>query len=131
MEEALRGYLLATAGVTALVAERVVWGERPQGDALPAIVLNLTGSPDQNAYDGPTGFVGARVQVECWAKTYLAARNVGRLVRGAAKAIRGIRGDVRFDAAFVDRQFADSEVTEADGRLFRRSIDLIVWHVEP
>ena len=131
MEEAFRTYLLAYSGMSALVGTRIVWGARPQGSPLSAIVLNLVSAPEQNTYAGPSGFIPARVQAGCWASTFLAARDAARLVRAAAKDIRGVRGGVRFDAAFVEGRRDDSEVSETDGRLYRRSVDLIVWHVEP
>ena len=39
MEEALVAYLLANAGLTAIVGNRINWTTRPQGAAVPAVVL--------------------------------------------------------------------------------------------
>ena len=64
MEAALIAKLLATAGVTALVSTRINWGRRPQGSALPCIVLHrIDGTPDVH-HGGRSGLVSSRVQVE-------------------------------------------------------------------
>ncbi len=61
MEEALTAHLLASTPLTDLVALRITWDERPQGDALPAVVLNLIDSSPEYSDEGLAGLSTSRV----------------------------------------------------------------------
>ena len=95
MEEQLRAILLASSGVTALVGTRVNFGEHPQGQPLPAIVMSTVSEVSDHTIDGPDGVPDARVQVDCYAVTYGAAKQLSRVVRTvldghSANAIQGV-----------------------------------------
>jgi hypothetical protein len=74
MEEAIIAKLLADSGVAGLTGARVFPGSRPQGSALPAAVLNRISGGPLYADDGEVGLVQARIQIDCWAATYSAAK---------------------------------------------------------
>jgi hypothetical protein len=118
--------LLATAGVTALVSTRVNWSRRPQGAALPAIVLHrVSGLPDVH-HGGASGLVVSRVQVDCWAASYGSAKAVARAVETAITAQTFTQGAVRFDVILIDSERDDS--TDETTPIFRTSLDLMVHH---
>lgn len=124
MEAALLARLLATAGVTALVGQRVNWSRRPQGDPLPAIVLHrIDGTPDVH-HAGYSGLVQSRVQVDCWSSSYGSAKAIARAVQTAITAQTFTQGVVRFDVILIadERDSTFDETTP----LFRTSLDLIV-----
>lgn len=124
MEAALLARLLATAGVTTLVSTRVNWSRRPQGEALPAIVLHrIDGTPDVH-HGGESGLVVSRVQVDCWGSTYGSAKAVARAVEAAITAQTFTQGVVRFDVILIadERDSTFDETTP----LFRTSLDLMV-----
>ena len=124
MEAALIAKLLATAGVTAMVSTRINWSRRPQGAALPAIVLHrVSGTPDVH-HAGASGLVVSRVQVDCWAVSYGSAKAVARAVEAAITAQTFTQGAVRFDVILIDSERDDS--TDETTPLFRTSLDLIV-----
>jgi hypothetical protein len=124
MEGALIAKLLASAGVTALVSTRINWSRRPQGSALPCIVLTrIDGSPDVH-HAGRSGLVQSRVQVDCWAATYGAAKAIARAVEDAVTAQTFTQGAIRFDVILVDSE-RDSTFDEITP-LFRTSLDLMV-----
>ena len=126
MEAALIAKLLATAGVTALVSTRINWSRRPQGAALPAIVLHrVSGLPDVH-HAGASGLVVSRVQVDCWAASYGSAKAVARAVETAITAQTFTQGAVRFDVILIDSERDDS--TDETTPLFRTSLDLMVHH---
>jgi hypothetical protein len=126
MEANLIAKLLATAGVTALVSTRINWSRRPQGSALPAIVLHrIDGSPDYH-HAGASGLVQSRVQVDCWAASYGAAKAIARAVETAVTAQTFTQGATRFDVILIadERDSTFDETTP----LFRTSLDLMIHH---
>jgi hypothetical protein len=126
MEAALIAKLLAATGVTALVSTRINWSRRPQGAALPAIVLHrIDGTPDVH-HAGASGLVVSRVQVDCWGASYGSAKAVARAVETAITAQTFTQGAVRFDVILIDSERDDS--TDETTPLFRTSLDLMVHH---
>jgi hypothetical protein len=92
MEAALIAYLLASTPVAAVVAARVYPNDRPQGSAFPSItVTRISGGP-LYADDGETGLDNGRVQVDCWALTYTAAKDLAALVRARLSGVHGVSG---------------------------------------
>ncbi len=126
MEADLITRLLATVGVTALVSTRINWSRRPQGAALPAIVLHrVSGTPDVH-HGGASGLVVSRVQVDCWAASYGSAKAIARAVQTAITAQSFTQGATRFDVILVDSERDDS--TDETTPLFRTTLDLMVHH---
>lgn len=126
MEAALIARLLATAGVSALVSNRINWSRRPQAEALPAIVLHrIDGSPDYHT-QGPSGLIESRVQVDCWGASYGAAKALARAIDAAVSGARFTQGAIRFDAILIvdERDSTFDETTP----IFRTSLDLMVHH---
>lgn len=124
MEPALLAKLLASAGITALVSTRINWSRRPQGEALPAIVLHrIDGTPDVH-HAGYSGLVQSRVQVDCWAASYGSAKAIARAVQTAITAQAFTQGAVRFDVILIV-DVRDSTFDETTP-LFRTSLDLMV-----
>lgn len=127
MEEALIARMLATAGITALVGQRVTPKRRTQGGDLPAIVLHrIDGGPDYTQA-GASGLIESRVQVDCWAGSWLSSATVARAVMAALSGATFTQDGVRFDAIFVVAQRDDTD-DENGTPLFRFSLDLMVHH---
>ena len=126
MESALIAKLLASTAVTNLVSVRINWSRRPQGAALPAIVLHrIDGTPDVH-HAGASGLVVSRVQVDCWGASYGSAKAVARAVETAITAQTFTQGATRFDVILIDSERDDS--TDETTPLFRTSLDLMVHH---
>lgn len=127
MEAALIAKLLASAGITALVGQRINWGRRNQAEALPAIVLHrIDGAPDYHL-TGASGIVESRVQVDCWGASYGSAKAVTRAVEAVVSAAHFTQGAVRFDAILIVDE-RDSTFDENNTPLYRTSLDLTVFH---
>lgn len=129
MEEALIAYLLADAGVAALVATRVTPGKRTQGGDLPAIVFHLVSGAPEYDDQGTTGLVDSTIQIDCWASTYTGAKLVARAVKAALQDFDGTIDGVEFQAVFLEaeRDFAPSGGGQAE-YLHRTSLDFNPWH---
>lgn len=128
MEEGIIAKLLATSGVTALVATRVYPGRRPQASALPAIDLaRISGAP-LYSNDGETGLESARVEINCWGSSYSSAKTVARAVKDALSAFFGTVGGVNFQYILLEdeRDLSETGSNQAD-YLYRMSLDFTVW----
>lgn len=130
MDEALRDLLLGHAPISDVVGRRADWGVRPQGDALPAITLQrISGIPQMNL-SGPAGWSRDRIQIECWGRTYKAAKDLALLIAGDGGLLVGYRGDrlgVRL-RSFIIGRFSDTE-EDSVGVIHRTSIDVLVWNI--
>jgi hypothetical protein len=128
MEESLIQLLLADSGLSALVSTRVYPGSRPQGSALPAVVLNrISGGPGY-ADDGETGLTNTRIQIDCWAATYGQAKLVARAVTASLSDFQGTIGNTVFCSVMLEDE---RDLREGGGNVpenpFRTSLDFDVW----
>lgn len=102
MEEDLRAHLAADAALGLLVAQRIQWGEAEDGDC---VALHLISDLPDWVLKGPSGLEWARVQIDCWAGTFLAAKSIGKAVQAAMPAIGQVVGETKFlSCVRLDRQ---------------------------
>jgi len=127
MESALRTYLLAHAGLSALVGGRVAWGFNSQGGPLPRITLQrISGSPEYSD-EGEAGISETRVQVDCFATTSAQVRAVSESIRARISGASFTQSGIEFNI-FIDSVRDDSDAYEGGSQEHRVSIDLMVWH---
>jgi hypothetical protein len=121
MEEAITSLL---AGVA---SGRRYWGRAPQTAPRPFVVLTRVGGQRDYVMQGPSGYVASRVQVDCYADTYDAAKTTGR---AAVAVLSGHRsGDILGIFVESERDLPASDAGEVN-HLFRVSIDVMVHHRE-
>jgi hypothetical protein len=128
MEEGIIQRLLATAGVTNIVTTRVFPGSLPQAYALPAVTVHVISGGPLYADDGEVGLDEVRIQVDCWAETYTAAKLLARQVRASLSAFVGTVNGVTFPYILLDviRDFREAGGNQAE-YVFRTNMDYIVW----
>jgi hypothetical protein len=125
MEEYLRSILKADSSVVALSGGRVDWGARPQGDALPAVILRLIDGSVGRHLKGPDGLWMGRVQIDCWGASYGAAKGLSRAVIAALSPQR--EGQLR-RAEHVLTRDDRQEGPDDTSRAFRTQVDFsITW----
>lgn len=125
METALRSRLKDNAGVAAITGQ-IHWSVRPQGSALPAIVL--TGVADDRAqhFNGLAGYRSTRIQVDCYAASK--AQAVALREAAIAALLPGeTKSGVTFLRSFVNTVLDRGDQTET-GFVHREMIDLTCWH---
>jgi hypothetical protein len=131
MKEQLRAYLMADAGVAALVGPRVTWAVRARGAPLPAVVLHQISGRRNYAMTAPSGLVEARVQVDCWALSNGIATHIGRAVNAALGGLRAELDGVMIQAAFLElEQDLPDTASPPDEQIQRVSQDWMIWHTE-
>lgn len=133
MEEALIAYLLADGPLSAAVSNRIHFVTRPQGSALPAVVMANVSGVRTYTLRSPANLTESRIQVDCWGLSFGATKMVGRRVIDAMHRLRGTHQGIVFEAAFLDteRDSFDSGSNAQTGtaeRVFRTSLDFIIWH---
>jgi hypothetical protein len=123
---ALRARLIAAASVTALVAQRVYWVDRPQASALPAITLQTISEARPQHLKGFDGLSASRVQIDCWAPSHIGSTQLADAVIAAVVPENTANG-IHFDRAFIDsiRDLGERVETQF---IHRASIDLIFHH---
>lgn len=122
MQVALRSRLKGDAGVSALVGPRVYWGDRPQGSALPAIVLNLISDGRGYLMQGADATQQYRVQIDIYGSTYAAMD----AVRGAVVTCLELTSG-SFQPSFVMRN-SDLEESTDTALLYRASMDFKITY---
>lgn len=123
METDFRAALIAAAGL-GLPATRISWGAHPQGEALPAIVLNVIDDAQGLTLQAPDGLHRGRVQVDCYAATYAAAKTLSRAVSAALHGYSA--GNFRLVAHTATRDSREGGSNEAE-RPFRVSLDFMTY----
>lgn len=118
--------MLADATVAAAVGTRVTWVDRPQANALPAIVLQTVSDPRLTHLKDYDSARMTRIQMDVFATTYSSALSIARAAIAALKDPTVISGK-KFGGSFVDGQRDLSE--DVSGTLVhRQSVDFLVWH---
>lgn len=130
MEADLISMLLASAGVAALVSDRVTPVSRTQGSTLPAItVQRISGAPEYAA-DGEVGLLNARVQVDCWGSDYGDSKLLAAAVINELSAVRDVIGTAGTKFIFIllenERDFRETGANDAE-YLNHTALDFMIW----
>jgi hypothetical protein len=128
MEESLVALLLAHAPLAALTGTRIYWLRAPQNVAAPYVVLQTVSAIPDVSHSGPSGLVAGRVQADCYGLTYASAKGAARAVSGRLSGFRGTQGGTVFDGVFKDSERDLYEDDASTDKLFRVSMDFIIWH---
>lgn len=129
MEEDLVALLLGTAGITTLIGDRLTWDRRQQGASLPALVLTTVSRVPDYTMASASGLERSRIQVDCWATTRASANALGAALRTALSGFNGDLDTVHL-TAFVEDEADSFELSTAGEELYRKRIDLMIWHRE-
>lgn len=123
MEGALRARIVAAATAA---ADRVYWVDRPQGSTLPSITLQVVTGDYPQTYGGLDAHRDPRVQMDVWGRTYAEAKAI---MVAALTALNGraVSNGVAFDNIIFEGERDSLERLETMN-VYRRGIDLIVWH---
>ena len=127
MEEALIAALLANAGLTAFVDDRIDWLKRPQASSLPAITLQVASSPYSYTLNGRDTLTDRLVQIDIWGSTYASMKATARAVRLALDELNAVPM-----VAFIENERETHEGRDDPGNdgstdFFRTSIDARIW----
>ena len=119
LETKLYTLLSTTSGVTDLVGTRSYPLTAPQDAEMPFIVYTRISSGREYSLDGYSSLENPRMQIDCYAQTYSAAKGLSEAVTTA------MRGSSTFSVSWDDPR----ESFEED-ETYRISIDFSVWNSE-
>lgn len=89
LETELRARLAADAGVSALVAARIYPLRLPQTPVYPALTYRRVSGLGVHNLSGAAGRGRSRIQVDCWAETYLGAQALAAAARASLDGFNG------------------------------------------
>jgi len=105
---ALYSYISNTASITNLIGSgtscRLYPGGAEQDETRPYIVYYIISDLEYHILTGAEGMSQARVQLECWADTYLAAHQMADTVRKALDGYQGYWETTIIKKCFLDNQ---------------------------
>lgn len=123
MDEDLRAHFAAAQAIVAIAADRVQWSVRDP--VSPSIALHLIDAPADRGLKGSSGLVIARVQADCWAETFLAAKALGLALAASLPAQGQTVGSTKFlNCAVIDTD--RTREGNSPNVLFRTRLDLRV-----
>lgn len=129
LETDFRALLLSMPGIAALLtADRINWGDHPQGLGFPSVVLNTISYAEGLVMNGPNGLAYARVQVDCYSLQYSECKTISNALR---LALHGYRDDdFRLVRHASTRDIREGGTNEAE-RPFGVSMDFLTsWRVK-
>ncbi len=126
IEQGIEQRLMADAGVSALVGNRIYPVVLPENCSYPAITYQLITSHETYTNDGPLGEVRARIQIDSWGKRYGQVKAVAQAVR---VALNGFTGQLP-DGTYVFEIECDdaSDGFDAPGSLYRNQGDWMIYY---
>jgi hypothetical protein len=122
----VRSRLLGDSTVAGAVGTRIDWGQRPQGAAYPAIVLQTISDPQPTHLKDYETTRSTLIQMDVYALTHAQAMTIARAAIATLKTPATVSGK-KFGACFVDGQ---RDTVEPSGTInvHRQSVDLMIWH---
>lgn len=85
-EADLKAHLAGDSTLSGLVGDRIFPAVIPQRQSLPAVTYQAINGTPQTDLSGDDGqLVNYRMQINCWAESYLAAKALAEAVRGRLK----------------------------------------------
>lgn len=127
MEEALVARLLGTPALSALVGNRITWGERVKKEPLPAITM-LGVSPGRNyVHGGVDPCAAPRIQFDCYGSSAASAQTLARTLRDTLET-PAIHGGIDFSVSLLDAMRGPLIEDVGGGlKVHRYSLDFFVW----
>ncbi len=130
---AIHDRLVADAGVTGIVGQRVHPNRKPQQPKYPCIVFaRISGTPVSKFVED-VEIEPSRIQLDMYAETYLSVIALRDAVKTSLQRFAGTVSGIIVHHVFIDNEldgrFIDEVTDEATG-VFRRIMDLRVWTEE-
>jgi hypothetical protein len=108
IENALRAHLVAQAGLTALVGQRIYYMNAPQNVKNPYIVLFKVSAVPEYSLTGHSGLINARFQFDIYADTYYETKQISEqialAIQDKCNEVIGGVGGVNVSVQFENEQ---------------------------
>lgn len=122
IDEALIAYLLAQAGLTALIDRRLYLDERPQNSTLPAVSCMYISDVKEHTLTAQEKLESPMIQFTAYAPTRAEARTVSNQVKAALADYTGTLSGLEVQYIKLVNEFPSTE-RNADGTVLVRTVD--------
>lgn len=131
--EAIVAILLASSTLTDLIGNRVYPNYVPQNAAMPAVTYQRISGPRDHTFDGPSGLVQSRYQLNSWGATYGDMESVADAVRIAMDGFTGSVGGRVIQNIETDDETDIPVITPGvdQTRRMGSGMDFNIWYEEP
>lgn len=131
IEVDLRTHFLAQAPIAAIVGTRMYPLQLPQGATLPALTYQVISGVSEITHDGPSDLGNRRIQIDCWAPSgNTGYQQVVELAGAVRRAVSGYMGSMGTNPATNARKINERDIPEPETKLWRRMIEISLWHKE-
>ena len=128
IETGLYSRLTTDTDVSGVISTRAYPLRLPQGYTLPALSYQRISTDRVHELDGVTGRAVARFQVDCWAETYQAVRDLANKVR---LALDGHSGTLGSETGIGNIHLvSDRDLFEEDVEIYRATLDFQIQYTE-
>jgi hypothetical protein len=114
IEQAIYNILVNTAGITALVGTRIYQVKMPDNVTFPAISYQTSFGSQIESFTGYSGLRNPVINIDTWASSAGAAKDLAEKVRAALHGYSGTYGDITIDNvlewSFIDMYDSDTEI---------------------
>lgn len=138
---AVRTYVLADAGIAAVIGARFYPIKAPQNAQYPLVTMQQIAEVRFPHLRGSSELAAPRYQIDAWAKesggtaAFRAAQQLGELIRDRLDGFAGLLTDATvspdetYQVAIIFNDERDLfETDQALGGFYRRSTDYVIWH---
>lgn len=127
-EDALYAILSGAAAVAADVSDQIYPERAPDGVTGRYIVYTLIHDESDQTHESASSLTRARYQLDCYAPTAAAAKNLAKKARAELHGYQGTIAGVRVD--YVNASSGPGEFSDLTKR-YRRSVEIDVLFAEP
>lgn len=129
IEDNVVAYLLTKTDITNIVTARIYANTLPQKPTLPALTYNrIATERSQTLNTGRPGLAAARLQFDCWGKTYAEVKTLAEKMRLTLQGFSGVlSGGISAQAIHL---FGEWDMYEPTTQEFRVVLDFEVWFSE-
>jgi len=129
LRPALRAFLLADAGISAVVGgARIFPVVLPQGVKLASVVYTRVSSIGDHHMQGPSGLARPRYQIDAYAPEPNDAASLANLIKDRLDGYQGLMGAINVQGVFLDTERDDYHAPPVN--LHRVSVDYLIWFEE-
>lgn len=125
---AIRDVLITNTKVNNVVSGRVRFLALPQNAILPYLTYTLLSDTPSDTLQGMAGLFNCSFQIDCWAKTYGEAVNLGEKVRLALQGYGGINKGIEIQGIYLINEM---DSFEAEIINYRKILRFEVWYKRP
>lgn len=130
IEQAILNELAGTAGLTAIVGQRIYYVKAPQDVTVPYVVLFKVSGVREHSHDGASGLGNPRFQVSCFAETYYQAKQIAQQVQSALQGFSGTMGGEGGTPVGASFYANEMDIYEEATKLYHVALDFMLWHSE-